>query len=71
MIIARYYRDDLVTGDPDMEIDFSVIWSFTTEGLHEQAVAASKRHVGATAYQLFEGTTFYNLEPISLRYSLK
>lgn len=70
MIIARYYRTDLVTGAADIYVDFAVIWAFDLYELHEKAVASAKRFPHAAAYQLWEGPDFRSLTPIGLKHAL-
>lgn len=72
MIFVRFYRDDLVTGEPTIEVYFSILTvGAPIDRLHEQAVEFAKRHPTATAYKLFEGTNFRMAKAISFTHSLK
>lgn len=72
MIFVRYYRNDLVTGEPTVEVYLSILTSSSNlADLHVQAVEFSQRHPTATAYQLYEGPHFRNVKPIGLQHSLK
>lgn len=71
MIFVRYYRNDLVTNEPTIEVYFTMLSvSKDLTKLHEQAVEMSKRHLNITAYQLYEGPHFKAVKPIGLRHSL-
>lgn len=71
MIVARYYRKDLVTGEDTIEVDFSVIYPSTLTDMHEQAMANGLRRPNVTAYQIWEGTTLARMTPIGLRHNLR
>lgn len=70
MIVARYFRADLVTGALDQPIDYVPLLRGTPEFMHGQAMMFAKRR-GADAYQLCEGNHAYALKPISLTYDIR
>lgn len=71
MIVARFYRKDLVTGEDTIEVDFSVIYPSTLTDMHEQAVANGLRRPNVTAYQIWEGNTLSKMTAVGLRHSLR
>lgn len=72
MIIARYYRTDLVTGEPTIPVDYAVLPSSADlQQLHELAVEFSVYRPTAVAYRLEEGTNLRSMTPISLTHALK
>lgn len=71
MIIVKFYRKDLVTGEPTIELDWTVIPSTAdAQEQHEWAVDFASRRANAVAYQLFEGDNLRSLQPISLTHAL-
>mgnify|MGYP007027781086 CR=1 FL=1 len=68
MIIAKYYRNDLVNGEPTVYIDYAILPS--TGDLHALAVEFAAYRPTAVAYKLFEGDNFRSLQEISLAHSL-
>lgn len=70
MIFARFYRHDMILGEPDIETGFSVLLNRSQEGMHEEATLAAHR-AEADAYQLYEGTTFKLAKPLSFKHHLK
>ena len=75
MIFVRYYRNDLVTGQPDIEVAKSVLnVGDSVQGTHATAIEYLENHkpdCKITAYQLFEGDTFATSTKISLRYMIE
>lgn len=72
MIIARYYRTDLVTGKPTIAVDYVVLPSSAdAQQLHALAVEFSKYRPTAVAYRLEEGNNLRQMAPISLTHALK
>ncbi|MNM33573.1 hypothetical protein D3C81_441940 [compost metagenome] len=71
MIFVKYYRNDLVTEEPTVEVYFSILTTTANiADLHSQAIEFSKRHPTAVAYQLFEGPHFRSTKPIGLQHYL-
>lgn len=72
MIIARYFRNDLVTGEPTIDVGYAVLPSSADEyARHEFAVQFAAYRPTAVAYKIFEGTNLRNMTEISLAHSLK
>lgn len=71
MIIARYFRRDLVTGEPTAPMDYAVLPSSASPEIqHELAVEFSKYRPGAVAYRIEEGTNLRSMSPTSLSHAL-
>lgn len=70
MIVAVYYRADLVTGEITQRMDYAPVLRGDETFMHTQAVEFAKRR-GADAYQLCEGTHAFNLQPISLTHDIR
>ena len=70
MIVAVYYRADLVTGEITQRMDYAPVLRGDETFMHTQAVQFAKRR-GADAYQLCEGTNLFNLKPVPLTHDIR
>lgn len=73
MLVVRYFRTDLVTGEPTAECDYAIIPSSADcpASQHEMAVRFAKYRPTAVAYRIEEGDLLCRLHPISLTHMLK
>ena len=70
MVVAVYYRADLITGELNQRLGYAPILRGDPVFMHTQAVQFAKRR-GADAYQLCEGTHAFNLKPVSLTHDIR
>lgn len=72
MIIARYFRNDLVTGEPTIACDYAVLpGNADQETQHELAVEFAAYRPTATAYRIEQGDNLRQMQPTSLMHALK
>lgn len=69
MRIVRFYRFDLISGDP-VYIDFTCVPRGDIKHAHAMATLAAQRH-NADAYRLFEGALINTAKPISMMHSIR
>ena len=71
MQLARYYRRDLVSNEPTIEVGFSILpASDDVNDLHHWATIFGKYRDNAVAYRLFEGNNLRSMRAISLTHAL-
>ena len=70
MIVARFFRADLITEVVDQPAGYAVVLRGDDAFMHGQATQLAKHH-GADAYQLCEGHHLMGLEPVSLTHDIR
>lgn len=70
MIFVRYYRRDLVTGEPTQEVDFAIVPYASEAEQHAYCVRAASYRPEAQCYRLFVGPSLREGQPASLLFDL-